>query len=178
MKQVKKIKNIILDLDMTLICSLEINNKSFINPRLDHKVMKNYFNIYGRPHLQEFLSYIFLNFNVSIWTAASKDYAMFVINKFILENHPERHLKYIFFSYHCDESSLKTGNSKQINFLKKYCNIHDFSSNNTLIIDDNTDVRDCQPEMCYLIKQFDCKNPLSYQDTELIILENYLKSMS
>ena len=43
MKQVKKIKNIILDLDMTLICSLEINNKSFINPRLDHKVMKNYF---------------------------------------------------------------------------------------------------------------------------------------
>jgi len=177
MKTVKKIKNIILDLDMTLICALEINDKSYVDRRLKHKVMKNYFKIYSRPYLQEFLTYLFSNFNVSVWTAASKDYAMFVINKFILENNPDRHLKYIFFSYHCEESAIKTGNSKQINFLKKYCNIKDFTDKNTLIIDDNKDVHDSQPDMCYLIKQFDCKNPQSYKDNELSVLETYLKSI-
>ena len=176
MNSVKKLKNIILDLDLTLICSIEINDRSNIDSSLEYKEMKNYYRIYSRPHLQTFLSYIFSNYNVSVWTAASKDYAMFVIKNFILAPDPSRKFQWIFFSYHCEESKKSTGFSKKIDFLKKDCKIKNITTNNSLIIDDNMDVYDCQKDNCYLIKPFECQYKGSSTDTELVRLVEYLKT--
>ena len=78
--------NIILDLDQTLISaevSEEHNFKKYeMKSKLfDYKDMDGYYIVYERPGLQKFLDYLFENFNVSIWTAASKDYALFIIEK-------------------------------------------------------------------------------------------------
>jgi hypothetical protein len=48
------------------------------------------YKIFERPHLQKFLNWLFENFTVSVWTAASKTYALFIIEKFILANYPKR----------------------------------------------------------------------------------------
>lgn len=171
----KKIKNIILDLDLTLISSIPIDEISPVETILKHETMKKYFKIFSRPYLQYFLDYIFENYSVSVWTAASKDYAMFIIKTFILDNHPNRHLDYVFFSYHCSESEKHTGYSKKIDFLNKICKIRKFKDDTTLIIDDNHEVYNSQPNMCYLIKQFDCLNAECVHDKELIYLIDVLK---
>ena len=113
-------KNIIFDLDETLISA--ISEKEFKSKHRIHTERQNifdkkheyidmdgYYHVFLRPGLQNFLDYIFENFNVSIWTAASKDYALFIIEKIILAR-PNRKLDYIFFSYHCDISKkVKNG---------------------------------------------------------------------
>ena len=95
---------IILDLDNTVICSEEMD-KAFISKygsKFDKFKSSKFeeYKIFHRPHLQEFLDYIFKNYNVSIWTAASKDYALFIINKILLQNKPERNIDVILFRYH------------------------------------------------------------------------------
>jgi hypothetical protein len=52
--------------------------------------MENYYIIFERPGLQQFLTFLFKNFNVSIWTAASKDYALFIIDKIIIAGNKNR----------------------------------------------------------------------------------------
>ena len=76
-----------------------------------------------RPHLQEFLDYLFENYNVSIWTAASKDYALYIINYVILKE-PERKLNFVFFSHHCDiAKKLKKKSPKDLEMLEKEFNL-------------------------------------------------------
>ena len=62
---------------------------------------ENYYIIFERPGLQQFLTFLFKYFNVSIWTAASKDYALFIIDKIIIAGNKDRKIDYVFFSYHC-----------------------------------------------------------------------------
>ena len=38
--------------------------------------MDGYYIVFERPGLQEFLDYLFANYIVSVWTAATKDYAI------------------------------------------------------------------------------------------------------
>jgi TFIIF-interacting CTD phosphatase-like protein len=101
--------NIILDLDQTIISAEsaeeydKAKNKTKEKKFIFHN-MDNYYTIFERPGLQIFLDYLFKNFNVSIWTAASKDYALFIIDNIILQNKKERQLDWVFFSYHCDLS--------------------------------------------------------------------------
>ena len=89
----KKKKNLFLYIDQTLICACDLTEyKCGKNKKLDEKAcnkifrkieMGKQYTIFERPNLQNFLDFIFENFNVSIWTAASKDYALFIINKII-----------------------------------------------------------------------------------------------
>ena len=94
-------KNIILDLDQTLIYSDLI--KDFKpSPKMEKFFYKNLdkdYITFARPHLQAFLDYIFKKYNVAIWTAANKPYAIAIINKFILIK-PGRKLEF-FYSDHC-----------------------------------------------------------------------------
>lgn len=69
--------------------------------------------VFERPHLQEFLDFLFSNFKVSVWSAATKDYVLFVINNIIYRDHPERKLEWIFFDEHCS-TSKKLGLQKEI----------------------------------------------------------------
>ena len=82
-------KNILLDLDQTLISAeasedFDIDKHKERSKLFSWKDMDGYYIVFERPHLSEFLDYIFENFNVSVWTAASKDYALFIIEHIIL----------------------------------------------------------------------------------------------
>ena len=146
------IKNIFLDLDNTLISSIKVNpqNQSLIN---DLKIKCNlnnlikYYELYDnnqliyviftRPHLESFLDFIFLNFNISIWTAGTRCYASFII-KNILKN---RNINYVLFEYHTNISNrLYDKQPKNLNIFNEHFNLPELSIDNTLIIDDNTKI--------------------------------------
>jgi TFIIF-interacting CTD phosphatase-like protein len=116
-----------------------------------HKMDNDYL-ITERPGVQEFLDFLFSKFNVSVWTAASKDYALFVIEKVILQK-PGRKLDYICFSYHCDLSKEKTGCLKQLN--NQFYHYAQYNPKNTIIIDDNNNVLTKQIGGVFPIKPFD-----------------------
>ena len=113
--------NFILDLDQTIISAETCENFDKKKYETKSKLFKFHdmdglYYIFERPNLQNFLNELFNKFNVSVWTAASKDYALFIINKIILKN-KNRKLDWIFFDYHCDISKKLTDNTKSLKIL-------------------------------------------------------------
>ena len=142
-KKTRKSLNIILDLDETLINSQAFEDitpqekKKFMRRFKNHN-MDGYYLVCERPHVQDFLDYVFKNFNVSVWTAASELYAKFVIKNVILVK-PERKLEYFFWDKHCKISRKKFNKQpKNLNLLID--NLAEYYKDNTLIIDDLDDV--------------------------------------
>lgn len=141
--------NLLLDLDNTLICAEpydDLTKEEIIRCKKKFKYhdMDGYYIVCERPHVQEFLDYAFDNFNVSIWTAASKDYAKFIMNNIILIK-PSRKLDYFFWDKHCKISKKYGKNfSKNLKILwKKYDKgrgLKNYRKDNTLILDDYDDV--------------------------------------
>lgn len=157
----KKNINIVLDLDNTLISA--INKKEISAMKSDgtlYVAMRNYawkrmdndYIIFSRPHLQDFLTWLFTYFNVSVWTAASKLYATFVIEQFILAGHKDRKLDYILFNHHCRKSMKLHNHQKKLSMM---CIPTSYDVSRTYIIDDNCDVHAAQPDKCFKIKPFD-----------------------
>ena len=130
--------------------------------------------IFERPGLQTFLDYLFKNFNVSVWTAASKSYALFIIDSIILQNNPDRELKYILFDYHCDISKKNEKCAKKLDMLWDYYDASEFNENNTIIFDDNIDVYIGQTENCLIAKPFEFEHNGSENDNFLEIIRNVL----
>lgn len=163
--------NVILDLDNTLISSLSKDEEKphhrYRMKYFNYHDMDGYYKVFERPGLQDFLDYLFKHFNVSVWTAASKSYALFIINKFILLNHPERKLDYILFSHHCKISNKKCNTHKALSLLKDEFNMTHYDFKNTFIIDDHPSVKKRQPANCIQIEYFDFTRRKSYQDEEL-----------
>jgi TFIIF-interacting CTD phosphatase-like protein len=165
--------NIILDLDQTLISAEpceEIDMRKYKNKsklfRSDN--MDGYYIVYSRPFLQEFLTFLFNNFNVTIWTAASKDYALFIIENIILNKDNSRELDFIFFSYHCKLSKHHKKYSKELSMLWDIHNLPEYSSKNTVILDDfKSDVHKCQPNNCIIAPPFEFTEKGSENDTFL-----------
>jgi TFIIF-interacting CTD phosphatase-like protein len=180
--------NVILDLDNTLISSLD--PKEFKTHKnncrgLKYTQMKNYFYIFHRPYLQEFLDYLFDNFNVSVWTAGTKDYGTFIVKHIILnpqpyeddsvpKNRPERVLKLILHSKNCDQSEYlyKTPTPKDLRYIY---NFPGFNENNTFIVDDLQEVKDVNKNNVIQIKYFDAKNSQCVNDNEL---KNIIKKLN
>ena len=84
----KKI-NILLDLDQTLISAEATEDFNFKKYKqkgshFDLHDMDGYYIVFERQYLQEFLDFLFKKFNISVWTAASKDYALFIIKTHLL----------------------------------------------------------------------------------------------
>ena len=136
--------------------------------------MEGYYIIFERPHLQEFLDFIFENYDVSIWTAATKDYALFIIDKIILTK-PNRKLDYIFFSYHCNISKKIKKSSKDLSMLWDIYKIVGYNKNNTIILDDYDEVYISQKDNCIIAKQFKFINDNSEKDDFLKKLKRKLK---
>jgi hypothetical protein len=148
--------DIVLDLDNTLICAIDIHRKKKYNYR--YTIMPETYKIYHRPYLQEFLDYVFKNFHVTIWTAGAKDYADFVYKNIIKpvlpyemgddlsSHHSKRKIKNIFYDIDCNESQEKfsTVTVKDLRYL------YDLSPSSskeekyypcsTIIIDDRPEV--------------------------------------
>ena len=179
----KKKHNLLLDLDQTIISGEPIEDLDLENAYKEkHKLFKSdnmddYYIIYSRPHLQEFLDHVFKNFNVTVWTAASKDYALFIINKIILSK-PERKLDFIFFEYHCQLSKKMKKHSKELCMLWDVYKLPGYSPQNTVIIDDyKQDVHKCQPNNCIIAKPFEFKKEGSENDTFLKDIIPHLDNM-
>lgn len=171
----------ILDLDQTLISAEPTENYDFNKNRAKAKKfvfhdMDGYYIVFERPGLQNFLTYLFDNYTVSIWTAASKDYALFVIEKIILAGNSNRKLDYIFFSYHCDVSEGVLGGTKNLNMLWDVYKLKDYDKNNTVILDDYDEVYKTQPKNCIIAKPFEFTQDESWNDKFLEELQTKLRN--
>jgi len=83
-------------------------------------------------------------YKVAVWTAADRDYAIFVINNFITpKHHPGRQLEFFMWGDHCEYSSKMTKperQAKQLTLLSLPQNHPLYDINNTVLIDDNKEV--------------------------------------
>lgn len=73
-------KLLILDLDETLIYATEEKSE-----READFIIGRYF-VYKRPFLESFLECCFENFDVAVWTAATKSYAEDILKTILMEN--------------------------------------------------------------------------------------------
>ena len=170
MKQKKKY--LMIDLDETLISAIDTDE---IDDRYHDKASKfaykpyemdDCYVVFPRPDLDEFLDYIFENFRVSVFTAASKDYALFIIDKIILGDHNHRKLDHIFFSYHCDISKKLKKGIKDLTILWDVFNLPGYNKYNTIIIDDNDGVK--KTGFCIQVKEFNAMDDDSENDKYLL----------
>lgn len=172
-------KKFILDLDETIISAEATEEYDFEKnktkaAKFRFEPMEGYYIIFERPHLQEFLDFLFENFDVSVWTAATKDYALFIINKIILTK-PNRKLDYIFFSYHCNISKKLKKGSKDLTMLWDVYKINGYNEKNTLILDDYNEVYMTQKDNCIIAEQFKFINENSEKDDFLKKLKSKIK---
>ena len=191
-KKMQERINIFLDLDQTIISGevlkeeedddeedeiydIENNKTKAINFNFHN--MENYYVIFERPGLQKFLDYIFKNCNVSIWTAASKDYGLFIAEKFILAGHPERKLDFMFFNYHCKISEEIGKGTKDLSLLWNFYKIPGYNKNNTYIIDDYDHVFETQPHNTIISPPFRFNDKDSENDEFLPELCRRLKGL-
>ena len=173
--------NVFLDLDQTVICSEPTEEFDFKLNRTKMKKfarhnMDSYYIVFERPGVQEFLDFLFSNFNVSVWTAATKDYALFIIDKVILQK-PDRKLDWIFFQYHCKISEKIKDGTKNLSMMWDIYGINGYDETNTFIIDDYDHVYNIQKDNCILLKPFEFHEEGSEKDTELntIVKQKLLK---
>ena len=167
-------KNVVLDLDNTLIFAEYMKKFPFEDKKIRTKSirfelhdMDGYYIVFERPSVQLFLDRLFQKYNVSVWTAASKDYALFIVKHVILAR-PGRKLDYILFSHHCELSDSKYSDSKNLKMLSEHFGIEDYNLTNTIIIDDHPEVYNTQPDNAIQIKVFDFMEPGSERDDEIM----------
>lgn len=160
---------VFLDLDATIICSVTANNKFNKKERpFNSFKMDTSFVVYERPYLQDFLDYLFDYFQVSIWTAASKDYALDIItNSIKFPSNPTRVLQTVLWDSHRDISDKLTRNSKTLKLLRKKFKLP-ATKGLTIIIDDYDEVYNTQKHACIFAKPFDVKSPDAESDTFLL----------
>jgi TFIIF-interacting CTD phosphatase-like protein len=155
----RTIRNLLLDLDETLISAVDIPplRKDPVKDA-EFQRRKNHFRVHQmgeeyyiveRPGVQPFLDFVFKHFNVSVWTAASKEYAIFVLEHVVLR--VGRKLDYFMFSENCDASYERTGCLKQLNQLY---HLSRYNPENTMILDDNRNVLENQSNWVWPIKAF------------------------
>lgn len=171
--------NFILDLDQTLV-SAEPTEE--FKPKSDRNFTKHnmggYYFVFERPYLQDFLTFLFDNFNVSIWTAATKDYALYIIDNIILKKNSNRKIDYIFFAYHCNISEDHKNATKALSMFWDVYKMPGYDKCNTIILDDYDEVCETQPKNCIPIPQFDYNNDDSINDKFLQKLIPELKKLA
>ncbi len=171
--------NIILDLDNTLICSINKNQYNNIPPEILYNYnydTKNPFGLYmfERPNLKFFLNSIKNHGVITVWTAATDDYARYVIETFFPSNMRIHNL----FS-----RDFTTKVHKQTNLLKplSYLSVYNYNLNRTIIVDDLPGVLDANPYNCIPVKPFDYESILNKdytEDNELIKTLNKIKNIN
>jgi hypothetical protein len=150
--------SLLLDLDCTLVNSLDLRELQKLPRKFQEKLkyidMKGYYRIFQRPYLQTFLDYAFANFDVSVFTAADKDYALFIIEKIILIK-PNRHLKNVFYSYASELSEAYFDSPKDLRLLWDVLKVEGLSPCSTVLLDDLSDVFEANPRNVIRAKKFE-----------------------
>lgn len=186
----KKKLNVVLDLDQTIVSSelldksqAEEGDKIYIidenkdkAAKFEYHNMEGMYVIFERPYVQKFLTFLFANFNVSVWTAASQDYANFILKNIVVRDMPERQLDFFLCSYNGKKSSLiYDGASKKLQMLWEIYNITDYNEKNTVIVDDYDEVWNTQKHNCLIAKEFCYFKEGSENDTFLENLEKLME---
>lgn len=183
----KENKLILLDLDNTLICAEDLasvkDESKMVKAREKFRTvrMEDYYDIFERPHLQEFLDYLFKHFNVGIWTASSKDYAIFVVKNFITQ--PEnkirldRKIQIFLCSHHCNVSKKYfKGVTKDLKLISDRWNIKSFKD--IMLVDDLEALAEHQPNNVIAIKPFFYDKEEAYEDKELLKIKESLMNIA
>lgn len=135
--------NIILDLDSTIIHSVEPSELYYLTTsfqnQFNYKDMIGYVRVFARPHLNYFLDYCFEHFDVSVLTAADYAYGWFIIQNFILTS-PNRKLKYFMHHYHTEMADERYGKHKDLRVVFDIFQLQHMNNCNTVIIDDHPKV--------------------------------------
>jgi len=185
---------LVLDLDNTLINSITFkelvllpksfkssksskNDRNDKNNKISHIDMDKIYRVFSRPYLQKFLDFIFAHFDVSIWTAASKEYASFIMDKIIAPAGSGRRIEYIFFAYHCKTSKKYLRCTKDLELLWRDLKLVGFSPNNTYIIDDLPEIYDTMPKHVFQAKYFDVLEEGAEDDRYLLNMIDKLKQL-
>jgi len=165
---------ILLDLDETLIHQenneeMKYNSKidPFFpdDPVIDYSKFDSFISKNGentcliRPHLKEFLDFLFKNFNVGVFTAQGKEYAIY-------------NSKEIFKDYYNDLIAIYSNEDMTYSGYKDLTKLNGIDINNTYLIDDNLGDR-IKPKLNAIqIKAF--WNNIN--DTYLLDMIKYLKT--
>jgi TFIIF-interacting CTD phosphatase-like protein len=180
-------KLILLDLDNTIICSEDLKvgdvrveqNMEEARLKFRHARMEDYYDVFERPHLQDFLDYLFSNYRVGVWTASSKDYAIFVVKNFITNPDrkplPDRKIRLFLCSHHCNVSKkYYKGVSKDLKLLSEKWGVEDHK--NVILVDDLESLAQHQPANSILVKPFyyDSRE----DDTELLRVREALEALA
>ena len=177
--------NVILDLDSTIIHSLEPDEYVYLPSDFQNKFinkdMLGYVRIFARPNLEYFLDYLFKNYDVSVLTAADYGYGWFIIQNFILTN-PDRKLKYFMHHYHTEIADEMYGKHKDLRMLFDIFQLQNMSKHNTVIIDDLDDVHKVNPNHAIAIASFDVTrdNKINYEsvnDNDLQRVQTILETL-
>ncbi len=173
--------NLILDLDNTLISAesieeYDIEHNKEKSSKFNIVNMDDFYVVFERPGLEDFLDFIFKNFNVSVWTAASLSYCLFIVENIILKNKPERKLDYIFFSYHVNASKKIKNQTKSLALLWDVYKLPNYNQNNTLILDDYDEVYNSQKNNCIFMKAFEFTDEDSENDNFLSQLQDKIQT--
>jgi RNA polymerase II subunit A small phosphatase-like protein len=129
--------NLILDIDETLVHSIpaeSFNVKLPAKPDFYFTIEGIYYFVYKRPGLDQFLEYAFKNFNISIWTAADKEYAKMII-KNILTKSQIRKLHFFYYRSNCVNN--RRGFVKPLNRIFESKEITYIKEKNTIMLDNS-----------------------------------------
>lgn len=183
-----KKKLVLLDLDNTIICSEDLSiDDAAARTAMEHARkkfrtvrMEDYYDVFERPHLQEFLDYLFSNFKVGVWTASSKDYATFIIKNFIIRPEgklmDQRKLHLFLCSHHCNVSKKHyKGVQKDLKLVSDKWGFERL--NDIILIDDLEKLADHQPRNSMWIKPFFYDKEEAFTDQELLKIKRSLSAI-
>ena len=183
--------NIILDVDNTLLESIDINSIS--TDKLDKltDLSDNFivfengkFLTFFRNYLIPFLVFLFDNFNVSIWTAGSANYVLPIISEIYRLLKKEGYtvdkgyvFDFILTGEHCDiVKQLNYPCLKDLKWLWTNPQLSDdYMVKNTLLIDDNTELLKNYPSNVIIAEYFNVSEKNSDKDNFLVRLQSLLE---
>jgi hypothetical protein len=150
----QKIENVILDIDHTLVHTITYEEFETLPIEVLQDLQFEYFEkdefkavIILRPFLNEFLDYLFTNFNVALWTAGEEEYAHMIIEK-VIKREPVICLS----SMDVKICNMNYPGYKNLNYL--YNIIPAFNKTNTVIVDDQIHVLKTNKINCINIPAF------------------------
>ncbi|ABF70610.1 hypothetical protein [Trichoplusia ni ascovirus 2c] len=172
---------IFLDLDHTLICAYKQNsedtelakNVNFLTPIIS---FANY-DVYKRPHVDKFLKFLFRNFYVAVWTAASNEYAAVITSKVILGDSQTRNLDMFLTDEDTKEAHRELGGVKNLDAIWALWGAHHIIKEGlAVIVDDLPDVMLTQPDKCIHVKPFIASASDAVIDDGLLIAMDEIRS--
>lgn len=183
----KRKPTIVLDLDETLISSWGPYEKELTEnwDRISRSGMKitclyekdektTAFYVFHRPHLEEFLDFLFRNFNVVVWTAATSDYACEVVEKVFKSPNGEPLVPYMILTRdHDEEARRQYGGSKDLRYIWR--SSLPFVPEATFIVDNLDKVVNHQICHGYMADEFDATHLGAEKDTFLLRLKERLE---